>query len=132
LLEIRLLLAPTYTRQALAQDDAQISTLLEQAQQLKGNPAAFALFDWQLHYLLTQLAQNPVFRLLLNSFESLYTLMAERYFSFEACRRNSRDFYAALLDCADNCDLDAAEKLTQETMKTSLDLWQHLQGRGEQ
>jgi GntR family transcriptional regulator, negative regulator for fad regulon and positive regulator of fabA len=132
LLEIRLLLAPTYTRQALAQSCSQIHTLLEQSDQLNEDPAAFAQFDWQLHYMLTQLADNPVFRLLLNSFESLYTLMAARYFSFEECRQNSRSFYAALLTCTDNCDLDAAEILTRETMQTSLDLWQRLQGSDEE
>jgi GntR family negative regulator for fad regulon and positive regulator of fabA len=132
LLEIRLLLAPTYTRQALAQDPSQISALLKGANQLDENPTTFAHFDWQLHHLLTQLAQNPVFRLLLNSFENLYTLMAERYFSFEACRQNSRAFYAALLACVNDCNLDAAETLTRETMQTSLDLWQRLQGGGEE
>jgi len=131
LLEIRLLLAPTYTHQALAQSCSQISKLLKQADQLNEDPAVFAHFDWQLHYLLTQLAQNPVFRLLLNSFESLYTLMAERYFSFDECRQNSRDFYTALLSCTEICDLDAAEKLTYETMQTSLELWQRLQGGRE-
>ena len=132
LLEIRLLLAPTYTRQALAQSCTQISALLEQANLRNEDPVAFAQFDWQLHYLLTQLAENPVFRLLLNSFESLYALMAERYFSFEECRKNSRSFYAALLVCTDDCDLAAAETLTRETMQTSLDLWQRLQGGSEE
>jgi GntR family negative regulator for fad regulon and positive regulator of fabA len=132
LLEIRLLLAPAYTRQALAQSCSRISELLKQADQLNEDPAAFAQFDWQLHFLLTQLAPNPVFRLLLNSFESLYALMAERYFSFEACRQNSRAFYAALLTCADNCDLNAAETITHETMQASLDLWQRLQGGDEE
>jgi GntR family negative regulator for fad regulon and positive regulator of fabA len=128
LLEIRSLLAPTYTYQALAQSSAQISALLEQAGQLNEDPKAFAHFDWQLHYLLTQQAENPVFRLLLNSFESLYTIMAERYFSFEECRQNSRNFYAALLACTENGDLDTAEELTRKTMQTSQELWQRLQG----
>lgn len=131
LLEIRLLLAPTYTRQALAQSCTQISELLEKADHLNEAPIVFAQFDWQLHHLLTQLAENPVFRLLLNSFESLYTFMAKRYFSFEECRQNSRAFYAALLTCAEDCDLTAAEELTRETMQTSLDLWQRLQGGRE-
>ena len=128
LLEIRLLLAPTYTRQALAKSCAEVSAFLQPTNQFDENPTAFAQFDWRLHFLLTQLAGNPVFRLLLNSFESTYALMAERYFSFEECRGHSRTFYAALLGCAESCDLDAAETLARETMQGSLDLWQRLQG----
>jgi len=128
LLEVRLLLAPTYTRQALEKSSSQISTVLQRSNQLDENPMDFAQYDWELHYLLTQLAENPIFRLLLNSFESLYTLMAERYFSFEECRTNSRTFYTNLLACVEKRDFDAAETLTRETMRTSLELWQRLQG----
>lgn len=128
LMEIRLLLAPAYTRQALAQSSAEISTFLSRADQLDKAPAAFASFDWQLHNLLTQLASNPVFRLLLNSFERLYSVMGERYFSFDECRQHSRDFYAALLTCIESDKICDAEALTRQTMQESLDLWQHLQG----
>jgi GntR family negative regulator for fad regulon and positive regulator of fabA len=128
LLEVRLLLAPAYTRQALTHNATAVTALLNQTDQLDGSPRACALFDWQLHKLLTQEAQNPVFRLLLNSFENLYTFMAEQYFSFEECRQHSRSFYAALLTCTKNADLAGAENLTRETMQTSLDLWCRLQG----
>ena len=131
LLEIRLLLAPAYTRQALAYASTEISELLRQADQLQEDPAAFAQFDWQLHYQLTQSAENPVFRLLLNNFEQTYGVMAERYFAFTECRQHSRGYYAALLTCTENKDLDAAEALTHETMQGSLVLWQRLQGESE-
>jgi GntR family negative regulator for fad regulon and positive regulator of fabA len=131
LLEVRLLLAPAYTRQALAHASTEISNLLHGADQLDENPTSFAHFDWQLHYQLTQSARNPVFRLLLNSFEHTYGVMAERYFSFTECRQHSRDYYSALLNFAENNNLDAAEALTQKTMQASLDLWQRLQGESE-
>lgn len=131
LLEIRLLLAPAYTRQALAQDSVQVAALLRGAMKLDDNPTSFAHFDWELHHLLTQLAKNPVYRLLLNSFGNLYTLMATHYFEFEKCRQHSRSFYAGLLVCAEDGNLDAAEGLTRKTMQISLDLWQRLQGEIE-
>jgi GntR family negative regulator for fad regulon and positive regulator of fabA len=131
LLEIRLLLAPTYAYQALEQSSAEISALLDGADQLNEDPAAFAQFDWQLHYLLTQQAVNPVFRLLLNSFESLYVEMAKRYFSLAECRQHSRHFYAALQVCVTSQNLCDAAALTRETMQGSLDLWQRLQGESE-
>ncbi|NOX63159.1 MAG: fatty acid metabolism transcriptional regulator FadR [Chloroflexi bacterium] len=127
LLEIRLLLAPTYTRQAMARARDAIIAQLKRADELDDDPASFARFDWDLHHLLTQQAHNPVFRLLLNSFESLYLLVGERYFSYEECRRHSQNFYAGLLSCAENNDLDGAERVARETMQESLALWRRLE-----
>lgn len=128
LMEIRLLLAPTYTRQALADAAGDVKSLLDRASQLNENPAAFAQFDWHLHRLLTQRAENPVFRLLLNSFERLYGDMAERYFSFAECRQHSRHFYTALRACIERENFCDAEALTRQIMRESLDLWGRLGG----
>jgi GntR family negative regulator for fad regulon and positive regulator of fabA len=130
LMEIRLLLAPAYTRQALESAANDILELLERADQLEPDPVSYARFDWDLHRLLTQRAENPVFRLLLNSFESLYQGMAERYFSYAACRQHSRSFYAALQRCIESGQLCDAETLTRQTMAESLDLWSRLNGGG--
>lgn len=129
LLEIRLLLAPTYTRQALKAAGSQIAEFLEGAQELNGNPEAFALFDWQLHHKLTHFAENPIFQLLLNGFKSIYAQMGRTYFSFEECRISSQVFYECLLECAQSNDLEGAEILLQNTMKGSLDLWLRLGGQ---
>ena len=131
LLEIRLLLAPTYTRQALVGSRDRVSALLRGAEKLEDSPSIFASYDWNLHHLLTQLAQNPVFILIINSFEKMYSVMGERYFSYEKCREHSRAFYADLLTCAEKGNIEAAEALTRETMQTSLDLWQRLGGGGK-
>jgi GntR family negative regulator for fad regulon and positive regulator of fabA len=88
LMEIRLLLAPAYTRQALESAASDLLELLERADQLEPDPVCYAQFDWELHSLLTQRADNPVFRLLLNSFENLYQGMSARYFCFDECRQH--------------------------------------------
>jgi GntR family transcriptional regulator, negative regulator for fad regulon and positive regulator of fabA len=76
-----------------------------------------------LHRLLTQRADNPVFRLLLNSFHDLYILVGEQYFSYPECRVISRGFYSGLLDCAHReADCDGG-KLTRRVMEESLSLW---------
>ena len=130
LLEIRLLLAPTYTRQALDTASPQIAEFLQGADQLDSNPGAFASFDWQLHHILTSYAQNPIFQLLLNGFETIYAQMGRTYFSFDECRAGSRMFYQCLRECAESGDLDAAETLLRNTMQGSLDLWLRLGGQG--
>ena len=130
LLEIRMLLAPTYTRQALESSSPQIAEFLQGAEHLDRDPAAFASFDWQLHHLLTSYAKNPIFQMLLNGFETIYAQMGQTYFSFEECRTSSRVFYQCLREYTESADLDAVEKLMRKTMQGSLDLWLRLGGQG--
>jgi GntR family transcriptional regulator, negative regulator for fad regulon and positive regulator of fabA len=123
LLEIRVLLAPTYTRQALERASSEIAALLESQASIEDSPAAFARADWDLHHLLTLRAANPIFRLLLNSFQNLYQLMGERYFVSAENRNRSRTYYAELLNCARHETFLEAEALTCEVMEESLSLW---------
>jgi GntR family negative regulator for fad regulon and positive regulator of fabA len=123
LLEIRVLLAPTYTRQAMERASSEIVALLESQAGIEESPTAFARADWNLHHLLTLLAANPIFRLLLNSFQSLYQLMGERYFASAENRSRSRAYYSELLNCAKRRAVIEAEALTREVMQESLALW---------
>ena len=127
LLEVRLLLAPEYTRQAVEQSPEDIVAFLQQSGELNESPAEFARFDWGLHHSLTQLAVNPIYRLLLNSFHSLYITLGEHYFTYDECRQHSRTYYAALLDCARQQCAAEAEVLTRQTMSESRLLWRRLQ-----
>lgn len=128
LLEIRILLAPAYACQALGEGQEEVISLLERAAGLPDDPAAFARYDWDLHSLLTQMAPNPVFRLLLNSFQELSLAMGEHYFAYPEGRRHSRDFYDRLLDCARQGNSREAEALTRLVMEQSLAFWQGKQG----
>ena len=127
LLEVRLLLAPEYTHQALESSPGEVATFLLQSAALDESPVGFANFDWELHTCLTQLAANLIYCLLLNSFHSLYLTLGEHYFSFDECRQHSRTYYAALLECARHMDAPAAEALTREAMLESRMLWRRLQ-----
>jgi len=127
LLEVRALLAPSYTRQAITLAGVEIAARLEGYADLPEDSRAFAQADWDLHHALALAAENPIFRLMLNSFHDLYEATAERYFAFPKCRRHSRAFYLALLDCARREDGPAAEVLTQRVMEQSLRLWKKLQ-----
>lgn len=120
LLDLRVLIAPTYARQAVQAAPAEIIAALERYVELEDTPSAFARADWDLHALLAFHATNPVFRLLLNGFQSLYLLVGDHYFASPECRQHSRNFYRSLLDCARrgaDCD---AETLTRHVMEESL------------
>lgn len=123
LLEIRVLLAPAYTRQAMEQASPEIAALLASYADIEETPAAFARADWELHHQLTLRAANPIFCLLLNSFQNLYQVMGERYFASAESRNYSRAFYAELLACAKRNAYLKAETLTRDVMEESLALW---------
>lgn len=123
LLEIRILLAPAYTRQAMESAAAEIVALLAKLETIEDTPAAFADADWELHHLLTLRAANPIFRLLLNSFQGMYHVMAEHYFTLAENRERSRAYYAELLACAKKNAYLKAETLTRDVMNESLAQW---------
>jgi GntR family transcriptional regulator, negative regulator for fad regulon and positive regulator of fabA len=127
LLEVRALIAPTYTRQAILAASREFVQRLEGYAGLQDEAHPFALADWELHHHLTLAAENPIFRLLLNSFQDLYVATGERYFVFAECRQASRAFYADLLACARRGDGPAAEVLSQRVMQESLALWTKMQ-----
>jgi GntR family negative regulator for fad regulon and positive regulator of fabA len=128
LLEIRALLAPAYTFEAIQTAGRDIDLHLEGYATLPDDPRTFTSADWELHHLLTQVAENPIHRLLLNSFKSLYALMGERYFAYSDCRQHSRAFYASLRNCGRRKDGRAAEVLTRRIMQESITLWQGVRG----
>jgi GntR family transcriptional regulator, negative regulator for fad regulon and positive regulator of fabA len=121
LLEIRILLAPAYVRQAIQTSSTGIANLLEGYRSLEDSPAAFTHADWELHRLMTQSATNPVFQLLLNGFRNLYLLAGEQYFNSVECRQHSRGYYRSLLDCALRKADEEAEALTRRIMIESLE-----------
>ncbi len=127
LLELRVLIAPAYARQAVAASGPEFSSFLEGYAGLEDDAGAFAHADWELHRWMTRHADNAIFRLLLNSFQDLYLLMGRRYFEFPACRRHSRRFYGDLLVCARGGAAADAEELTKKIMEESLKLWKKQQ-----
>ncbi len=132
LLQIRILLAPTYTRLAFENSLPQVTEMLEALADLPDAPEAFAERDLQLHAQFTILSNNPVFTLILNGFGDLYRNMARRYFAAPQARAHSRTFYARLLAAARAGDAAQAEAVTLAVMQDSVRLWQQaIQSEGD-
>jgi GntR family negative regulator for fad regulon and positive regulator of fabA len=127
LLELRVLLAPAYTSQAIESAAGEVASFLEPYILLEDDPPAFSIADWELHIRLTQLASNPIFRFLFNGFQKLSVPVGEKYFAYPECRHHSRHFYAELHNCARSGTAFEAETLTRRIMKESLALWQKTQ-----
>ncbi|MEM8532558.1 MAG: GntR family transcriptional regulator, partial [Chloroflexota bacterium] len=124
LLQFRLILAPTYTRDAITHNAAQIRDKLGQMPAIDATPLAYARFDWQLQHLLTVVSENVLFPLILNGFTSFYERMAVIYFSPEQARHTSHYYYRHLIEAADTQDSEYAYTLTKEVMERTIQHWQ--------
>ena len=129
LLELRVSLAPVYIREAVNANQAKVVALLADIEELTNSAAGYAAFDWELQKSLAGLSPNPVYLLILNSLDSIYLNMAERYFTVEDYRKMSHGYYIKLLDVALKGDVQQAEELVKVTMEKSLVLWKN---RGKQ
>lgn len=128
LLEVRLALAPAYTRMAIERQPAQVADCLAEYAHLQDAPEAFASFDWKLHHILTVASGNPVYTLILNGFAGFYEQLATVYFKPRRAREVSRAFYAALLSAAQRGNAARAERITRQVMQQSIELWKSVEG----
>jgi len=124
LLEVRLHLAPAYTRSAVAYAAPDVAEFLASTTELADSPPDFAHFDWLLHHKLTVCSGNPIYTLILNGFVGIYEEVARRYFSSADARAMSAGFYRELRGYALAADPDAAEDLSRRVMLASIAFWE--------
>jgi len=127
LLEVRLVLAPAYTKAAVTGCGNDIVALLGDAERLDAEPRSWCEFDWQLHHQLCVWSGNPVYALILNGFKNIYLEMGAYYFQEKAPRDGSAAFYKALMELASKGNASQAAELTAGVMEESLQYWKTLQ-----
>jgi GntR family transcriptional regulator, negative regulator for fad regulon and positive regulator of fabA len=124
LLQVRLLIAPTYTRMAMQNSLKEVIHLLESLQEVEDTPEEFTRRDLDLHMQLTILSRNPVFTLILNGFGNIYQTMGLKYFQNRQSRDHSRSFYKKLLSAVLSNDFYLVEEVTRQVMADSINLMQ--------
>ena len=124
LLEVRLSMAPAYTRLAVINQPSMVLECLEKAPALADEPAAYASFDWCLHHTLTVASSNPIYTLILNGFSGFYQQIATTYFARRQHRQASQTFYSALQSATQQNDPASAEQIARLAMQESIRLWQ--------
>src|SRR5665648_846400 len=87
---------------------------------LSSSSAASDVYKRQLHKKFVNLAKNPIYRLMLNSFGAIYIQAARRYFMVSENRQLSRQIYQDLLVTAMASDHQGAERVTKEVMEEVL------------
>ena len=123
LLQVRLVLAPTYTRRAVEHAPAEVAACLQGSITLEESPEEYASFDWHLHHTRTVASGNPIFTLILNGFAGFYEQMAIIYFKQATTRQASREFYRSLIQAVKQNDPALAENITRAVMTESIKLW---------
>jgi GntR family negative regulator for fad regulon and positive regulator of fabA len=124
LLEIRMNVAPYYTRNAVEHAPEVINDYLAGAKDIEDTAEALASFDWMLHKTLALNSGNPLYTLILNGFTEFYQNMARHYFSTAEARERSLCFYKDLIRTVKQRNPEAAEKISRAMMKESIDIWQ--------
>lgn len=120
LLEVRAVLAPAYVKDAVQCCPAKVVATLTDIDELRDTAEVFALFDWELQRKFVNLAKNPIYRLILNSFGAIYVQAARRYFLVSENRQLSRQFYRDLLAAAMASNHQGAERVTKKVMEAVL------------
>ncbi len=123
MLDIRTALAPVFIGDAVARDPARVVATLAEAAALSDDPRAFARFDWELHRALARLDPNPVFLLILNSFDPFYETLAARYFAAAENRQSSLQYYQDLLAAAMDRDGGRAREVAVRALAAAGEAW---------
>lgn len=124
LLELRATTIPSYVKAAVSISPAKVVSLLSNIDLLSADiPNEYAEFDWFLQKKLAELSGNPIYLLILNSFDDFYVEMAKEYFSIPENRDESFAFYQRLVAATMNSDAILAEEVTAAAMKKSIELW---------
>jgi GntR family negative regulator for fad regulon and positive regulator of fabA len=122
-LDFRALISPVYFEEALQNNPAKIIALLSRHTDLEDNSDTYAEYDWELQKKSALLASNPVYRLLLNSFDRLYRRFAADFFSAGTNRRLAEKYYSQILNAVLERDSDTAVDLFEEMIIESANNW---------
>lgn len=124
LLELRKDISPSYVKGAVSHKPLEVIALLKESERVADDPQAFAEYDWHLQRGLATAAQNPIYLLILNSFQHFYIKMATYYFTDSGYREASRNYYLKLMEAALEKNGNKAEHLVHAMMEESIQMWQ--------
>ncbi|WP_078382184.1 GntR family transcriptional regulator [Sutcliffiella halmapala] len=123
LLELRKSLSPAYVKDAVTHKPLAVIALLKESENVPDEAKAFALYDWRLQRGLAAASPNPIYLLILNSFQQLYIKMATHYFYQDSYRQASREYYRELMLASLTGDGSQAEYLVTTMMEKSIQMW---------
>jgi len=123
LLEMWSLLTPTYTQQAVERKPREVALLTAGFRGLADRAEPYARAMWRLHRLLVECCGNPVYGLVLNSFEDFYRRLACVYYEDPEARAQARDLWEALHTAALTADGAAAARAVETFTRITREGW---------
>lgn len=127
LMEVRSRLLPIIATLAVDQAPDDVSAFLDGAGQLDDNVNAFVDFDWRLQLFMATKSENPIYRLILNDFSTMFDALATAYFTLPRARAASRHYYHDLSTAIQAGDR-RVETIVMDAMDQSVALWEDLKG----
>ena len=117
--ELRLLLAPVYTRLAIENNAADVHILVQSLAGLPEDAAGTALADWRLHYGLAVLSGNPIFALIWMDLQGFSENMMETVFADPVVCQKIRTAYRMIGKAARAEEPDAGEAIMRRALQES-------------
>lgn len=126
LLSARTNISGIFLRGAVKNSPEQVLELMAQVEAVPDEAEAFATFDYQVYHQLAFASGNPIYALILNGFQSLYTRVGRCYFAVAEAREGARAFYRKLSALAERRDADAVWLLVRQYGAESGKIWTQL------
>ncbi len=130
-LQIRVLLAPAYTRMAISNTAPEVEIFLQGIAEGSEDPAILAFQDFQAQKLLSRLSGNAIMALALNNLETLYIKAMSAYYKDFEARKQARVYFRMVYKAARAGEPDAAEAITRRVMQECVQLWENADTTGE-
>ncbi len=116
-LNIRLLLAPTYTRLAITYSPEEVEKFSQKREEGIEDPVNLANTDFLVQKLLSRLSKNTIFALTINNLELLYTKTMTSIYQDVEARKQARVYFRMIYKAARASEPDAAEAVTRRVMQ---------------
>ena len=130
-LQVRLLLAPIYTRLAIYNGAPDVEKFMQGIAEGSEDPAALARQDFQAQKLLSRLSGNAILALTINNLEALYIKAMSAYYQDFEARKQARVYFRMVYKAARAGEPDAAEAVTRRVMQECIQLWEGTTNPGE-
>ena len=122
-LQIRLLVAPAYTRQAIMNAFEEVEKALKPFAEGSDDPTVLAGMDYQIQKHLAALSGNNILTLIMNNLELLYTKALTVVYQDAEARKQTRVYFKMIYKAARANEPDAAEAVTRRVMNECSQLW---------
>lgn len=119
-LNVRLLLAPTYTRLAITYSPEEVEKFMQKIEEGIEDPVILANTDFQVQKLLSRSSKNSILALTINNLEMLYTKAMTSIYQDAEARKQARVYFRMIYKAARAAEPDAAEAVTRRVMQESI------------